>query len=158
YAMEAHLVHYNSKYGDCAEALKYKNGLVVIAFLIQVKKNANNIPFSKISNEIPYIIDPDTESSIDSDSLLWMSKQELDSNYFTYKGSLTTGTFDKVVTWIIYKKPVIVSKQQVAVFREMIDAENKKITNNYRSIQTPEKPPTVIFVGKKNKHQHASVL
>ncbi|XP_055302599.1 carbonic anhydrase 2-like [Sitodiplosis mosellana] len=152
YSMEAHLVQYNSKYGNFAEALNYKDGFFVVTFFIQAKQNAYNIPFSKISDNFA-----DEHISI-PDLLLWMSKQELDSNYLTYKGSLTTETFDEVVTWIIYEKPVIVLKHQVTVFREMIDAENKKITNNYRPIHTPEKPPKVIFVGKKNKHQHASVL
>ncbi|XP_055302468.1 carbonic anhydrase 2-like [Sitodiplosis mosellana] len=152
YAMEVHLVHYNSKYGNFARALKYKDGLVVVAFLIQARGNAKNVLFSTISDKIQNIIDPQSKSTIDSDSLLWMSEQELDDNYFAYKGSLTTGAYNEVVTWIIYKSPVIVSTQQVAVFRDMLDTENKKITNNYRPIQMPEKPPKVIFVSKNNKH------
>lgn len=47
------------------------------------------------------------------DSLLWVASQKLDSNYFTYLGSQTIGEFNEAVTWIVFKKPVIVSTQQV---------------------------------------------
>ena len=62
--METHLVHYNSKYTNFTEALRHKDGLVVIALFIQAKKNAKNIPFSKFSDEIPNIIEPKSKSSI----------------------------------------------------------------------------------------------
>lgn len=64
--MESHFVHYNSKYGSFSEALKHKDGLVVVAFFIQADGTANNAQFTKISNAIPSIVDPHSQTSIDS--------------------------------------------------------------------------------------------
>lgn len=50
-----------------------------------------------------------------AESLLWMPSQELDKNYYTYHGSLTTEPFSECVTWIVYDKPIYVSKKQVSV-------------------------------------------
>lgn len=47
------------------------------------------------------------------DCLQWLSMQELDKHYFTYRGSLTTAPYNECVTWIIYRTPIFVSKQQV---------------------------------------------
>lgn len=35
--MEAHLVHYNSKYKDFAEAVSKPDGLAVVAFFLEVR-------------------------------------------------------------------------------------------------------------------------
>lgn len=62
--METHLVHYNSKYSNFTEALRHKDGLVVIAFFIQAKGKAKNVAFAKFSDEIPKIIEPKSKSFI----------------------------------------------------------------------------------------------
>lgn len=64
--MEAHLVHYNEKYGDFKTALKYKDGIAVVAFFIQSFGRKNNVDFNKISNYIPSIQKPGSRVNIDS--------------------------------------------------------------------------------------------
>lgn len=70
--MESHFVHFNSKYGNFSEALKHGNGLVVVAFLIQAEGNANNAQFAKISDAIPSIVDPHSQTSIDSSKFFFL--------------------------------------------------------------------------------------
>lgn len=48
-----------------------------------------------------------------SDCLEWITLQDLNRYYYTYRGSLTTAPYNECVTWIIYQMPVFVSKQQV---------------------------------------------
>jgi len=42
YAGEMHLVHYNSKYGNYSNALKYSDGLAVLGVLFQVSPINNS--------------------------------------------------------------------------------------------------------------------
>ena len=64
--MEAHLVHFNEKYGNFDTAIAKKDGLVVVAFFIQAFGNTECKFFSKISNSIPKIRAPETKCILDS--------------------------------------------------------------------------------------------
>lgn len=64
--MEAHLVHFNEKYGDFNTAIAKKDGLVVVAFFIQAFGNFECKVFSKISDAIPKIRVPETKCILDS--------------------------------------------------------------------------------------------
>lgn len=66
YSMEAHLVHYNQKYGDFKTAAKEKNGLVVVAFFIHAYGEENDKDFSKITDNIPNIQEALSKCTIDS--------------------------------------------------------------------------------------------
>lgn len=59
-----------------------------------------------------------------------------------------------MLVWIIYRTPIYVSKQQVAVFRNLQACEKdekKKIVNNYRAIQKPNENPDIRFVRNVNQ-------
>lgn len=64
--MEAHLVHFNEKYGNFDTAIAKKDGLVVVAFFIQAFGNADCKFFSKITDAIPKIRTPGTKYILDS--------------------------------------------------------------------------------------------
>ncbi|XP_031637909.1 carbonic anhydrase 1-like [Contarinia nasturtii] len=146
---EIHLVHFNSKYGDFDTAANHRDGLVVVAFFIQAKGDKKNKMFAKITDQIPNARELHAKSFLAADCLKWMSTQELDKHYFMYHGSLTTPPYSEAVTWIIYRKPIHVSKQQIAAFRKLRAADNiHQITKNRRQLQTPHKRLTVIFAGK----------
>lgn len=76
-----------------------------------------------------------------------MEQQDLSRHYYTYKGSLTTPPYYESVTWIVYRNPIYVSRQQVAIFRELMGNEKDiRIVNNYRAVQVPKKTPAITFV------------
>lgn len=50
--MEAHLVHFNEKYGDFETALGKKDGVAVVAFFVQAFGNVECKFFSKITDAI----------------------------------------------------------------------------------------------------------
>ncbi|XP_055306150.1 carbonic anhydrase 1-like [Sitodiplosis mosellana] len=148
YSMEVHLVHFNLKYGNFKLAINKKDGVAVVAFFIQASEYEKCELFGKITDQIHNIRELYSKTPLESDCLEWMSLQELDKHYFTYHGSLTTEPYNECVTWIIYRTPVFVSKQQVAAFRDLQSTDNtNKITKNCRSIQTPVQMPPVIFTG-----------
>lgn len=66
YSMEAHLVHFNEKYSNFSNAVKMKDGIVVIAFFIQASGNVDNTFFAKITDQIQNIQELHSKSPIDS--------------------------------------------------------------------------------------------
>lgn len=43
----------------------------------------------------------------------WIKKTALKQHYYTYQGSLTTKPFTECVIWIIFTKPIHISRRQV---------------------------------------------
>lgn len=66
YSMEAHLVHFNEKYGNFDTAVAKKDGLAVVAFFIQAFGNTDCKFFSKISDAIKKIRSPGTKYTMNS--------------------------------------------------------------------------------------------
>ena len=68
-------------------------------------------------------------------------------SYWTYEGSLTTPPLHETVTWIVFKKPMTVSKEQLSVMRSLksntrsaalsprAGMPDKPMVNNYRPTQ-----------------------
>lgn len=144
--MEAHLVHYNSKYKNFADAVDKPDGLAVTGFFIQASGKTDCPEFKKITDGIERIQKPQSTTRLGADCLTFLQNQELRKHYFTYKGSLTTPPFYESVTWIVYRTPIYVSEHQVAVFRTLLGSDGKKcIVNNYRDVQQPKIVPEISF-------------
>jgi len=43
----------------------------------------------------------------------WIKRTALKQHYYTYHGSLTTKPFTECVIWIIFTKPIYISRRQV---------------------------------------------
>lgn len=63
--MEAHLVHYNAKYGNFKTAITQKDGVAVVALFIQASDEVDNLYFSKITDHIPEIKEPGSITAIE---------------------------------------------------------------------------------------------
>lgn len=48
-----------------------------------------------------------------SEEFSWIKKTALKQHYYTYPGSLTTPPFAECVIWIIFTKPIEISRKQV---------------------------------------------
>lgn len=55
------------------------------------------------------------------DCLSWIGLQELSQHYYSYKGSLTTAPYFESVTWIIYRTPIFISREQVRRSLKLVD-------------------------------------
>lgn len=64
--MEAHLVHYNEKYGNFATAITKTDGVAVLAFFIQAFGETKDEDFAKISDNIKKIREPASQCPISS--------------------------------------------------------------------------------------------
>lgn len=83
--MEAHLVHYNEKYGNLKEATSKKDGVAVAAFFIQANGRARNENFGVISDLISKIQEPGTKFNINPKGNLFIKPLLFadDNNYFS---------------------------------------------------------------------------
>lgn len=119
YDGELHLVHWNTKYGSFGEAVDKGDGLAVIGIFLQVGETANE-EFAKITDVLSAIKKKGDKSQvsakIDPSTLI---KPGGDS-YFTYEGSLTTPPLFESVTFLLYDKPMTISKEQIAQMRSLL--------------------------------------
>lgn len=117
--MEAHFVHQNRANGE----------LVVLA--VMMSQGDINQPLDSIWQKISF--NSDQESKISD--LVFNALQLLPENksqYYRYQGSLTTPPCSEIVTWLILKQPIKVSKLQIARFISVIG-------NNARPVQALNK-------------------
>jgi len=149
FSMEAHAVHYNSRYSSFEEAQNKPDGLAVIGFFLEATDNDDNPCFSKLSSAVQNIVKVNTTTSVAADCLTWIREEAQCKGYYTYQGSLTTEPYLESVTWIIYPTPIHVSRQQVANFRELKSTPCEKINilNNVRPLQAPplHKKPNILY-------------
>ncbi|MGD1918764.1 MAG: carbonic anhydrase [Pleurocapsa sp.] len=122
---EAHFVHKNQATGD----------LVVLAVLMS--EGAINQVLDRVWDKIPFG-DKKEEASdliINASNLL----PENISQYYRYQGSLTTPPCSEIVTWLVLKQPVEISKLQISRFLEVIGTNARPVQalNNRVTFQSP---------------------
>lgn len=80
--MEAHLVHFNSKYSNLQTAVTKKDGLAVVAFFIQSLGDVDCILFSKITDHIENIRKHRSKCAIAAGDLLIKASK---SKFFLFR-------------------------------------------------------------------------
>ena len=112
YPLELHMVHKNLHDETIEDALTHENGLCVLAFLFEiVKENDNDLELPGLDGILDVV-----DSVVEADSIFHKAKKEekikegrrfkavnvanflpfLVDEYFTYRGSLTTGKHMKI--------------------------------------------------------------
>ncbi|XP_078526423.1 carbonic anhydrase 5A, mitochondrial isoform X1 [Lissotriton helveticus] len=133
---ELHLVHWNCcKYASFEEAIMEDNGLAVIAVFLKIGKHHQEL--QKLIDALPLVKHKDTLTdfkNFDPSCLLPYCP-----DYWTYFGSLTTPPLSESVTWIIKKRPIQVSPNQLAGFRNLlftsVGEEEQNMVDNFRPLQ-----------------------
>lgn len=151
YAMEAHLVHFSSKYSNVsmAAASGDPSALAVLGvFIAEGKEKSSNEGFDTIAANIPqydFIMRKlchnyrenfkcfrssgnamHVQQNINLLSFLPKSKQ----TFYRYSGSLTTPECNEIVLWTVVRNPIYVKPSLIQKFRDL-----KHIGANYRPIQ-----------------------
>ncbi|XP_012254085.2 carbonic anhydrase 2-like [Athalia rosae] len=140
FAMELHAVFYKSIYRSAAEAQRYPDGLTVLAYFMAAGEEMDP-SYEPLVETLPQIEVIGKENIILEDLILesiLMTNRPSSQNYFTYNGSLTTPPCSEVVTWIDFKQPHILSREQIAAFRRIRSAEGERVTHNFRPVQPLE--------------------
>jgi len=131
---ELHIVHYNTKYGDIGSAVDKLDGLAVLGMFLKCgqKKHEELEKICQSLEDVEMKHDATAlQDAIDPNLFLPQTK-----NYYTYPGSLTTPPLLESVTWIVFKEPIEVSKDQLVAMRTMKSSNEAgcpHIRNNYRT-------------------------
>ncbi len=109
-----HLVHYNQKYGTVTNARDRDDGLAVVTVFLRLFP-FDNYALTPIINTLPLITNFNTTTNffgpLSLNSLLPVDR----TRFYRYNGSLTTPPCSQTVTFLIYEKPIDISKNQVKV-------------------------------------------
>ncbi|XP_021931881.1 carbonic anhydrase 4 isoform X2 [Zootermopsis nevadensis] len=136
--LEMHMVHYDRQFKKLGDAVKFNQGLAVLAVLFYETKEPNTVlqpllefmPEVSQTEGIPYKL----SQHVTLQNLL---PDEL--NYFyRYAGSLTTPNCDESVVWTVLAQLVPIGVQQVAQFHK-VQSHHEPLTSNFRPIQTVNK-------------------
>lgn len=120
FPMEAHFVHADAS-----------GNLAVIAVMFEEGKA--NAELDKAWKSLPYEAG---EKVALTDSVLGTALMPDDKSYYRFNGSLTTPPCTEGVTWLVMKKPVTASKQQIENFTHVMHHHNNRPVQaiNARSI------------------------
>lgn len=146
YAMEIHIVHYKTAYGSFEEAEKYLDGVCVIAVFLEISEY-DNLEMAEFIKDLDYL--HEYESSMVRTfrkEFFWMRNVTTEQHYYSYHGSLTTTPFAQCVIWILFTKPISISRKQLSEFRELQSESDKVIKTNDRELQSFNNR-RVIYVG-----------
>ncbi|XP_076376680.1 carbonic anhydrase 1 isoform X1 [Megalopta genalis] len=116
FSMELHAVFWKQSYGSLSNAMKYRDGLAVLAFLYQATDEPNP-NFEAIVSQLPEIATVNSNVTIKDDNILnklIAPNGAASQDYYTYIGSLTTPPCLEVVQWIDFIKPQNISHEQVS--------------------------------------------
>nr|XP_033322429.1 carbonic anhydrase 1-like [Megalopta genalis] len=137
FSMELHAVFWKQSYGSLSNAMKYRDGLAVLAFLYQATDEPNP-NFEAIVSQLPEIATVNSNVTIKDDNILnklIAPNGAASQDYYTYIGSLTTPPCLEVVQWIDFIKPQNISHEQLAAFRSIKSNDGSNLTHNYRPVQ-----------------------
>nr|KAG5707783.1 hypothetical protein BaRGS_015943 [Batillaria attramentaria] len=119
-----HVIAYNTDlYKNVTQATKGVKGIAIVAVFMEVGKETNK-PFYAISKELKRLQkrgDMTMVHHIDLKQLL--PKTE---HYITYDGSLTQPGCHETVTWIVYNKPALISKDQLSKLRVLYNGQENQ--------------------------------
>ncbi|XP_015606380.1 carbonic anhydrase [Cephus cinctus] len=137
FSMEAHCLHWNRKYLTFEDAEKHKDGLVKLGYFFLVNGNNewDNPMLQKITDNLMYIVEANSEVKIPANSLCWVREALHSPGYYVYYGSRTTWPFKEGIIWIIFPIILSVSANQMDAFRKLKNGEGKCILSNCRCIQ-----------------------
>ncbi|XP_006257812.1 carbonic anhydrase 3 [Alligator mississippiensis] len=136
YAGELHLLHWNPKHSNYADAVRRYDGVAVLAIFLKVGKPVKR-EMKRILEEVGAIKSKGKEAPFPNfdPSILFPKSQD----YWTYHGSFTTPPCEEVITWIILREPIVVSPDQMAKFRSLsMNSENepfRPLVDNWRPPQ-----------------------
>lgn len=151
FPMEMHIVHRNVLYNSTDEAIRHKDGLVVLGILFDVRLVGDNHRYKTIVNNLKQVAAP--QSTYELQRLFPLSAllpKNLDV-YFVYEGSLTTAPCSEAVIWFVFPDTVPISDRQMQYFRQLpIEANfrepqeigQRKIILRQFSKTLPLSPPT----------------
>jgi len=155
YPLELHMVHKNIHDASVKDAVSHENGLCVLGFVFDIVEDDNPLPgLISLARLVQHLGKPgivDQAKLVELEEIYDVNVANfipcLLSEYFTYKGSLTTGNYEEAVTWVVFKTPMAIKKEHLKAIQTLRNNKGESIKNNYRSI-CPINKRTVYYHGE----------
>lgn len=144
FAMEVHLVFFNRRYESFQQAQTERNGLAVLGIMLTNSSDAPNYGWVPALNEVQQA---GTSYTL-PDPTVFNIQQFIGTNrrpYFYYHGSLTTPPCYETVNWIVQKRVLLISEEQLNVFRSLRDENGDLLVDNFRQLQRTNGRPIFYY-------------
>lgn len=133
--MEFHFVHYDKEFSNVTSALKYPNGIAVLAVLFEFsdKDNEDLHQILKAAKLVSNWVGPNVgnfDSKVIPATLLPNDR----TTFYRYEGSLTTPGCQESVIWTVLAEKLTVSESQMKILKNIQSSEGNIKFNN-RPIQ-----------------------
>ncbi|XP_073685531.1 carbonic anhydrase 14 [Garra rufa] len=134
YPAEIHVVHFNTKYANLAEAASKADGLAVLGGFIGIGLHDND-NYEKILSALTDISIEESDTEIPGFNVRHLLPDSLD-RFYRYNGSLTTPPCFQTVSWTVFNDSIRVSRRQLADLEDTLKTEhNKLLSKNFRAQQ-----------------------
>lgn len=131
---EIHVVHYNSKYADLAEAASKPDGLAVLGGFIGVGLFENE-NYERILSALANVSTEESETEIPGFNVRHLLPSNLE-RFYRYNGSLTTPPCFQTVNWTMFNDTITVSRRQLAALEDSLRAgQSRHLNKNFRAPQ-----------------------
>lgn len=110
-ALEMHMVHFNTKYGDMATAASKEDGLAVLGVLFDVEER-DNPGLKFLTDRLPAITKEGVATNITQPVRLAKLLPKDFEVFYRYRGSLTTPPCSESVNWIVFPDVLKVRQNQ----------------------------------------------
>ena len=144
-SVEIHMVHWNSKYNSFDNASTMDDGLAVLTVFAE-GCDVDNSLLTPLHTLLPNISDAKTSAYLDTaEAFKWVhSAFNLNHEYYTYPGSLTTEPYSENVRWILFIEPIKLSYTQLHSFRTLHSEHSSTIADNKRNVQPIHARPVLV--------------
>ncbi|XP_062854260.1 carbonic anhydrase 4-like [Trichomycterus rosablanca] len=140
FPMEMQIVGFAPGFDSVEAASGAQSGLLMMGVFIDIVNKVNK-PFEVISAAISRVPYPGDWVNVTPPALSDLVPAD-DNRYFQYQGGQTTPPCHQNVAWIVFEKPIVISRDQYLQFTKHVyysgknDSVRKQLVENYRFIQS----------------------
>ena len=122
-------------YGSLANAAAKPDGLAILATFYHIQEDDND-EMSEFTSKLKELQQPDVIVKTTDLSLAnFIPRKHYTSEFYRYKGSLTTPGCSESVTWTVFRHTLPISEGQMSSFRALYDGQGQPLVNNFRPLQ-----------------------
>ena len=137
---EIHFVFSNDKYSTMENVIQAPDGLLVIAFFLDVDESVVNSEMNKINQLLTEVSLPKEKEAVEEGiqiiNLVPALKEGIRNlKWFGYKGSLPAPPCFESVIWMVFQRPVKVKNAILDNWRKMLQGSHNRMCGNFRPVQ-----------------------
>jgi len=116
------------------DSISKSDGLAVLGVMFELSDNENT-NLKPLIDIISSITAKDATADKTTNNAYQTLLPSDTSNFYRYKGGLTTPTCNEIVTWTVFREPIPVSAAQLTTLRTLLDKDGQPIQDNFRDPQ-----------------------